>query len=182
MIRAQVISQALIEFPPGVLTETTTRAKLEIWNLSEFSGSCSIAYLSTVTPFLVAASKSMLSTPVPALPMTFNPGELLITSFVTLVSDLTISPSCSYIGNKILVNANWHPGPPYSEQLSHGTWSSLISSSLGSLNLQTTSIPWPLSRSTQRGSTASLTNTLRIFTAIFNKASLVVWYVLKRQW
>lgn len=50
----------------------------------------------TVIPFFVAASKSMLSTPVPALPTTFNDGALLMTSLVTFVSDRTINPSCSY--------------------------------------------------------------------------------------
>lgn len=48
----------------------------------------------TTTPLAVAASRSMLSTPVPARPMTFMLGALSSTWRVTLVSERTIRPSC----------------------------------------------------------------------------------------
>lgn len=49
----------------------------------------------TRTPFLVAASTSTLSTPVPALPTTFSLSAASSTSAVTLVAERTMSPSQS---------------------------------------------------------------------------------------
>lgn len=46
-----------------------------------------------MTPFRVAASRSMLSTPVPARPTTRRFGQQANTSAVTFVSDRTINPS-----------------------------------------------------------------------------------------
>lgn len=52
-------------------------------------------YLRTNIPASVAAFKSILSTPVPALPITFNPywAPASIIAFVTLVSERTTNPS-----------------------------------------------------------------------------------------
>lgn len=50
-------------------------------------------YFMTIMPFLVAASTSTLSTPVPALPMILRLSAALIISAVTLVADLTTRPS-----------------------------------------------------------------------------------------
>lgn len=50
----------------------------------------------TIIPLLVAASQSMLSTPVPARPIIFSFVAALITSAVTLVADLTTNPSYFY--------------------------------------------------------------------------------------
>ena len=52
------------------------------------------SHFMTTTPLAVAASRSMLSTPVPARPMTFMLGALSSTCRVTLVSERTIRPSC----------------------------------------------------------------------------------------
>ena len=46
----------------------------------------------TMTPFLVAALQSMLSTPVPARPIIFKL-DAAITSAVTFVAERTIKPS-----------------------------------------------------------------------------------------
>ena len=48
--------------------------------------------LTTIIPFSVAASKSMLSTPTPALAIIFKLSAFSITSLVTLVLLLTIIP------------------------------------------------------------------------------------------
>lgn len=53
------------------------------------------SYFMTRTPFLVAASTSTLSTPVPALPTTFSFSAASSTSAVTLVAERTMSPSQS---------------------------------------------------------------------------------------
>lgn len=53
-----------------------------------------LTHLSTMMPLAVAASRSMLSTPVPALPTTRRFVAAAITSAVTLVSERTTSPSC----------------------------------------------------------------------------------------
>lgn len=53
------------------------------------------AYFMTRTPFLVAASRSTLSTPVPALPTTWSFSAALMTSAVTLVAERTMRPSQS---------------------------------------------------------------------------------------
>ena len=50
-------------------------------------------YFITIIPLLVAAGVSILSVPVPARPM-MDKLEAAITSAVTFVADLTISPSC----------------------------------------------------------------------------------------
>lgn len=50
-------------------------------------------YFITIIPLVVAASQSILSTPVPARPMIFRFLPAFMTSAVTLVADLTISPS-----------------------------------------------------------------------------------------
>lgn len=52
-------------------------------------------HLRTSIPALVAASTSILSTPVPALPITFKPywAPASITALVTLVSERTTNPS-----------------------------------------------------------------------------------------
>lgn len=57
----------------------------------------------TITPLLVAAVESMLSVPVPALPM-IDKFDASITSDVTFVADLTMSPSCFY--NKTTVRCS----------------------------------------------------------------------------
>ena len=51
-----------------------------------------------MTPFLVAASQSILSTPVPARPMIFKLDAAAMTSAVTLVAERTMRPS--YFCNK----------------------------------------------------------------------------------
>lgn len=53
-------------------------------------------YFITRMPFLVAASRSTLSTPVPALPTTCNFSAALMTSAVTLVAERTMRPSQSW--------------------------------------------------------------------------------------
>ena len=53
--------------------------------------------LTTIIPFSVAASKSMLSTPTPALAIIFKLSAFSITSLVTFVLLLTIIPSYSCI-------------------------------------------------------------------------------------
>lgn len=55
----------------------------------------SCSYFMTKTPFLVAASTSTLSTPVPALPTTCSLSAACRTSAVTLVAERTMSPSQS---------------------------------------------------------------------------------------
>lgn len=55
----------------------------------------SCSYFITRTPFLVAASTSTLSTPVPALPTTCSLSAASSTSAVTLVAERTMSPSQS---------------------------------------------------------------------------------------
>ena len=50
-------------------------------------------YFMTITPCLVAASTSTLSTPVPARPIIFRLLAALMMSAVTFVEDLTTSPS-----------------------------------------------------------------------------------------
>jgi len=52
-------------------------------------------YLRTSIPALVAESKSILSTPVPALPITLRPywAPASITALVTFVSERTTNPS-----------------------------------------------------------------------------------------
>lgn len=50
-------------------------------------------YFMTITPLLVAASTSTLSTPVPARPMIFKLLPALMISEVTLVADRTTKPS-----------------------------------------------------------------------------------------
>lgn len=57
---------------------------------------CSCSYFMTRTPFLVAASTSTLSTPVPALPTTCSLSAASSTSAVTLVAERTMSPSQSW--------------------------------------------------------------------------------------
>ena len=52
-----------------------------------------IAYLSTSTPADVAAFRSMLSTPVPARPISLSLLPAAMTSAVTLVAERTIKPS-----------------------------------------------------------------------------------------
>ena len=47
----------------------------------------------TTLPLFVAASKSMLSTPIPALPITFNLFDFSIIFLLGLVADLTTNPS-----------------------------------------------------------------------------------------
>jgi len=54
------------------------------------------SYFITMIPLLVAASQSMLSTPVPARPMIFKLVAALITSAVTFVAERTIKPSYFY--------------------------------------------------------------------------------------
>lgn len=51
-------------------------------------------YFKTTIPFRVAAERSMLSTPVPALPTTRRFDTVARISAVTFVSDLTIRASC----------------------------------------------------------------------------------------
>ncbi len=51
--------------------------------------------LTTRTPALVAASRSMLSTPMPARPITRSRGAAEIISLSTLVADRTTRPSAS---------------------------------------------------------------------------------------
>lgn len=60
---------------------------------------CSCSYFMTRTPFLVAASTSTLSTPVPALPTTCSLSAASSTSAVTLVAERTMSPSQSWRGS-----------------------------------------------------------------------------------
>ena len=47
----------------------------------------------TTLPLLVAASKSILSTPIPALPITFNFLQDSITFLVAFVAERTTNPS-----------------------------------------------------------------------------------------
>ncbi len=71
IIKAIVCSAVVIEFPNGVFI--------------------------TIVPFAVAASISTLSTPIPALPITFKFEAYLRISFVTFVLDLIANPSKSLI-------------------------------------------------------------------------------------
>lgn len=62
------------------------------------AGMSPCSYFMTRTPFLVAASTSTLSTPVPALPTTCSLSAAASTSAVTLVAERTMSPSQSLGG------------------------------------------------------------------------------------
>ncbi len=48
------------------------------------------SHFMTMIPLRVAALRSILSTPVPARPISFNPTPAVMTSSVTLVADLTM--------------------------------------------------------------------------------------------
>lgn len=65
------------------------------------AGMSPCSYFMTRTPFLVAASTSTLSTPVPALPTTCSLSAAASTSAVTLVAERTMSPSQSLGGGGV---------------------------------------------------------------------------------
>ena len=94
-IRAQVCSVALMVFPPGVLEEGEGRGGEGRMMGKLYKIVVGGSHFSTVIPLSAAAVRSMLSTPVPALPTTFSLTPAASTSAVTLVPDLTINPSYS---------------------------------------------------------------------------------------
>lgn len=95
--RAHVSSAALMVLPLGVLCKTVdsycTAGYTETAQVKVMQRQRMKTYFMTIIPFLVAASTSTLSTPVPALPMIRRLSAALITSAVTLVADRTTRPS-----------------------------------------------------------------------------------------
>lgn len=88
-IMAQVCSAALMVLPPGVLEN-------EMNSLLCYSENRQVPHFMTMMPCAVAAPRSMLSTPVPARPISFSLLPAWITSEVTLVAERTIKPSYSW--------------------------------------------------------------------------------------
>lgn len=89
-IMAHVCSAALMVLPPGVLEKEKT------WVMICYSENTQAAHFMTMIPCAVAAPRSMLSTPVPARPISFSLVPAWITSEVTLVAERTIKPSYSW--------------------------------------------------------------------------------------
>ena len=61
----------------------------------------------TTFPLLVAASRSMLSTPIPALPITFNLLDFSIIFLLGLVADLTTKPS--HVSSSLINSSSLRP-------------------------------------------------------------------------
>ena len=61
----------------------------------------------TTFPLLVAASKSILSTPIPALPITFNLLDFSIIFLLGFVADLTTRPS--QVSNSLIKSSSFRP-------------------------------------------------------------------------
>ena len=119
-MRVHVYSAALIVLPPGVLegvkkqshycVSIDVREKKELvmemhtllqrissyWRKNGYIGWDNGTHFMTMIPCFVAASRSMLSTPVPARPIILRRDPAAMTSAVTFVAERTIRPSYSW--------------------------------------------------------------------------------------
>ena len=117
-MRVHVCSAALMVLPPGVLEkgrEERGEAVMEMHTLLQRVSSywrkkgghsrwgimihSLYSHFMTMIPCFVAASRSMLSTPVPARPISLRRDPAAMTSAVTFVAERTIRPSYSWRNN-----------------------------------------------------------------------------------